>query len=113
MRDPQIIAQEITRLVAELAEVAGAATPVKAEPATLISTKKPAKAGPMAGIRVLLDEGNFDSPMDRENVAKVLREHGWVYSRDVVGVALMRLVRERTLTRLRDSSENWMYARRK
>lgn len=112
-RNPQIIAHEIMTLVAELAESAGVTTP-KLEPLRATGSQRSTKAGPMAGIRLLLEEGKLDSPKDRAEVAELLKQEGWHYSKRVIGVALMRLVRERALTRLKDASaENWKYVQRK
>lgn len=117
-RDTNSIITEIETLLEELRDSTGNTTG-----GVPSSTKKVAQRAPKAsyvgvagGIRLLIDEGFFNSPQGMPAVAEKLKKEGFNYRRQVISVALLRLVRSRALVRLpadNDSTEKWVYAVRK
>ena len=84
-----------------------------------ILKKKPSKILPefkgiYADITELVDEGVFDKPKSLAEVARELRIRGNHYRYDHIGVALLRLVRKRSLRRIpekREKKEIFTYIR--
>jgi hypothetical protein len=114
-KDAVKIAEEIIRLVSELAALAGA-------PGSkgLVPTKKSSLSGERdwsgatGGIRLLVDEGKLDSPRTLPEIIESLKQEGRHYSNPTVSMGLLNLVRRRVLTRFKDSGEkNWKYSIRR
>jgi len=74
-------------------------------------------SGPSGGIKLLLQEGFFKDPKAVPEVVAKLREQGFNYPRSTIAVALLRMVRDRTLVRIKaekpKGKEKWVYAERK
>jgi hypothetical protein len=113
-KDPTEIARQIISLVTELAQLAGARTGNgKTSPTSSIPAKK-IKAGPVAGIRSLIQDGKLDSPRTSAEIVELLKQEGRHYPSESVLMCLLRLVRDRILTRLKEKGEkNWKYAIRR
>jgi hypothetical protein len=107
----QIIA-EIQTLLDELSDTLGkGALPAKVNP-----IKPPVFKGASGGIRLLISEGFFKQPKTLPQVSDRLRQEGFTYTKQVTSVALLRLVRDRTMVRLPaggEGKETWIYAERK
>jgi len=113
-KDPKIIAEEIIKLVSELATLAG-----------LPSNQSHAAAAKCFGgekgyIRsnrrcpVMVEEGGLDSPKKLPEIVALLKQEGRHYSDATVSMGLLNLVRERVLTRFKDKGEKgWKYAVRR
>lgn len=67
-----------------------------------------AKATPINLISSLIDGGFFRKPKDLASVKVALQEMGHFYPVTTLSPALLRLVRQRQLRRLRDN-KRWMY----
>lgn len=112
-KDPKKITEQIISLVNELAKLAGVRT--KKLPAS-IGTAKRKMVGATGGLRLLIDEGYFDSPKQLPEIIDKLREEGRHYSQATVSMGLLNLVRERILTRFKEKKgkiEIWKYVIRK
>lgn len=74
-------------------------------------------SGPTGGIKMLHDQEFFKQPKTLGSVLAELRKEGYNYRREVVSTSLIRLVRQRTLTRIPsqggESRERWQYCERK
>jgi len=73
-------------------------------------------SGPSGGIRLLLREGFCKEPKTLTDICAQLRQEGFNYSNQVISVALLRLVRDRTMVRIPATGEGkkkWIYAERK
>jgi len=114
-RETSEIIRAMQNLLTELSSRLG----VSANSAALTpvsSTKAASFSGPSGGIRLLLEEGFFKEPKTLPQVYERLRQEGFNYRRQVVSVALLRLVRDRTMVRIPTSGEGkekWTYAERK
>jgi len=114
-RKPEQIVAEITELVVELAELAGAPKdfgqikPKHSSPSTAKD-----KSGATGGIRLMVEEGKFDPPKQLGEVVELLKQEGRHYSTPTISMGLLNLVRERVLTRFKDSGDKkWKYAIRR
>jgi len=114
-KDAQQITAEIMNLVSELAALAGAQT--SAIPKNQKKTPSPGNkstSGATGGIRVLIEEGKLDSPEGLTEIREFLRQEGRHYPRQNVSMALLNLVRDRVLTRLREKGgKGWKYVVRR
>jgi len=70
------------------------------------SAKSP--KGPMGHIRVLIDEGFFKSRKSLADIQKKLEEKGHIYAQSSLSPALVRLVRNQEVRRLKES-KGWAY----
>ena len=114
MRTAQQISNEIVGLLGELTALAGG--PKSESPPTRVKAKAKVKnnSGPSGGIRQLVEEGKLNAPKEISEIAELLKQEGRHYSNKVCGVALLRLVRDRVLTRLKESgSKTWKYVVRR
>ena len=114
-KDPKKIAEQITALVTELAELAGAPLDSKrSQPRKSDTAEKKDTSGATGGIRLLVKEGKLDSPKQLPEIIEFLRQEGRHYSRPTISMGLLNLVRERVLTRFRDKGDrSWKYVIRK
>jgi hypothetical protein len=114
-KDAQKLAEQIIKLVSELAELAG--THRNKKPISLHNSSandKMNKSGATGGIRLLVKEGKLDSPRQLPEIMEFLRQEGRHYPRPTVSMGLLNLVRDRVLTRFREKgSRNWRYVIRK
>lgn len=111
-RKPAEIIHDIKSLLDELASTYG----VEISTSTKTESKPATFSGPSGGIRLLLREGFLKEPKTLPAVCERLRQEGFNYSKQVVSVALLRLVRDRTIVRIPSSGkgkEKWVYAERK
>jgi hypothetical protein len=114
-RIPTEIIQEINSLLSELANSLGGEI-VRSASSPLSIKKTSTFSGPSGGIKLLLGENFFKEPKTLPEVCARLRQEGFNYSRQAVSVALLRLVRDRTMVRIPatgDGKEKWVYAERK
>jgi len=114
-KEPQKKVEQINLLVSELAALAGAPS---SKPATQAKKSFPKgekdMSGATGGIRLLIDEGKLDPPKQLPEIIEFLKQEGRHYSSQAVSMALLNLVRERTLTRFREKGEkSWKYAIRR
>src|SRR5262249_25195747 len=100
-KGPQQIAKQIFELVSELAALAGMQPDGMGKSLVPLTPRKKGKAGPVAGIRLLIQDGKLDSPLFSAEIINLLKQDGKHYPTDSVLVGLLRLVRERVLTRLK------------
>jgi hypothetical protein len=113
-RDPKTIAREIISLVSQLAALAGPHTDDARKQMTPSGLQKKGKTGPVGGVRFLIQDGKLDSPKSSAEIIELLKQEGRHYPRKTVLVGLLRLVRERALTRLKENGEeNWKYVIRR
>ena len=114
-KDPKTIAEEIINLVSELAALAGApASKSPTQPEQAPSSEKKDTSGATGGIRLLVEEGNLDSPKQLSEIIDFLKREGRHYGKSTVSMGLLSLVRERILTRFKDKGEkNGKYAVRR
>jgi|SRR5579871_5176484 len=115
-RDPKQLVEEIIKLLAELAELAGAPIDSKeqAQFRKSFSTTEKDKSGATGGIRFLVEEGKLDSPKKLSEIIELLKQEGRHYSNPTVSMGLLNLVRERVLTRFKDGGDkSWKYAIRR
>lgn len=115
-KDPKILAEEIITLVSELAELAGAPTGglPTAHLKKVYSMGNKENSGPKGGVRLLIQEGKLDSPKQLPEIIELLRQEGRNYSDQAVSMGLLRLVKDRLLTRIRDKEDRtWKYVIRR
>jgi len=110
-RTPKEIINEIKMLLEQLSFSIGK------EANTAKELRPVKKSGPSGGIRMLIASNFFREPKTLPEIVKYLYQEGFHYSRQVISVALLRLVRNRTLIRREAESsqgkEKWIYAERK
>lgn len=112
-KNPQQLFQEISILVAELAELAGIRNKKISLNRSSVSQPKD-KSGATGGLRVLVSEGYFDTPKQLPEIIERLKQEGRHYSNATISMGLLNLVRERILTRFRDKGDKkWKYVIRK
>ena len=74
-------------------------------------------SGPSGGIKMLRDAGFFKEPRTLAETLAELHKEGYIYRKQAVSTALIRLVRQRVLTRIQAQNpkdrEKWLYAERK
>lgn len=112
-RKPVEIIRDMQSLLNELSAAVDGDTLSSARGAV---SKQATFSGPSGGIRLLLREGFFKEPKTLPDVCTRLRQEGFNYRTQVVSVALLRLVRDRTMVRIPasgDGKEKWVYAERK
>jgi len=119
-RTPNEIINDIVILLDELSSKFGGST-LSGKRSSLIkvSTKENEKNyfGVSGGIKMLIVDGFFQEPKLLSEVITRLRQEGFNYRRPVIAMALLRAVRNRSLTRLEvenpKNQEKWIYAERK
>lgn len=114
-KDPKQLAENIIALVSELAELVGGkieTRPVRAPRSPRESRKD--TSGATGGLRVLVDEGYFDSPRQLPEIIERLKQEGRHYSSAAISMGLLNLVKERALMRFREKNDKkWKYVIRK
>ena len=115
-RDPEQIVAEIINLLSELARLAGAPLHSSAQELLKKSALSGQKdtSGATGGVRLLVEEGQLDSPKKLSEIIELLKQQGRNYSNPTVSMGLLNLVRERVLTRFKDGEDKkWKYATRR
>lgn len=119
-RTPSEIINDIAILLDELSSLLGKSVKgSKKSSLGKISVKNEEKkySGVAGGIQMLIVDNFFQEPKPLSEVVARLRQEGFNYRRSVIAMALLRAVRNRSLTRLeaenRKGKEKWIYAKRK
>lgn len=119
-RTPNEIITDMSTLLKELSSIfEGSARNGRRSSLVEASTKNKEKkySGVAGGIKMLIADNFFQNPKSLSEVIARLREEGFNYRRPVIAMALLRAVRNRSLTRLeaenRKGKEKWIYAKRK
>lgn len=119
-RTPNEIISDIAILLDELSSILG--RPIKSSKrSSLVGTSAKSEekkySGVAGGIEMLIVDNFFQEPKSLSEVVAHLRQEGFNYRRPVIAMALLRAVRNRSLTRLeaenRKGKEKWVYAKRK
>jgi hypothetical protein len=66
------------------------------------------RAGPLQLLHGLIDDGFFKTPKDLSSVKRVLEEQGHFYPTTTLSPLMLRLVRRKTLRRIKDA-KRWTY----
>lgn len=112
-RNPKEIAEEIFKLVAELADAAGVQFPHPPQQ-SIKPSRKNDRSGTTGGIRLLLDQGKLNDPKTLLEIRNMLKQDARHYSNQAISMGLLNLARERVLTRLKTPGDKkWKYAIRK
>src|SRR5438445_611692 len=74
--------------------------------------KPPGKLGPLGYTRELKTDGFFKTEKTLVDVQSALRTAGHIYSTNDLAPALVRLVRQRQLGRLKGKDRKWLYVDR-
>jgi len=105
----QKIAEQIKRLVDELATISGDVS-TKKQKAKIVSVPK----GASGALTLLTDDGFFDTPRDISTIMEKLKEIGRYYPQTSISMNLLNLTKRRIFNRLKDKeSKNWLYVLRK
>lgn len=119
-RTPNEIINDIAILLDELSSLLGRSVKgSKKSSLGGVSVKNEEKkySGVAGGIQMLIVDNFFQEPKALSEVVAHLRQEGFNYRRSVIAMALLRAVRNRSLTRLeaenRKGKEKWVYAKRK
>jgi len=116
-RTPQEIIKDIKMLLNELSSVFGESTESIKKSFFKPSIKSSKKySGVAGGIEMLIDDNFFQGPKALSEVVSRLKQEGYNYRGSVIAMALLRAVRNRSLTRLESHNkgkEKWAYAERK
>jgi hypothetical protein len=80
--------------------------------ASSTKAKRAAKTGPLGYTRQLKDDGFFKTERGLAEVQQALRTAGHIYRVNDLAPALVRLVRQRELGRLKGKSGKWTYVAR-
>ncbi len=110
------IIQEIEELLGELKSSVGAGVSLNriSGLAPCPDAKVTPRSGATGGIRLLVDDGKLNSPKKLSEIMEFLKQEGRHYSKQAISMGLLGLVRERTLTRLKDTGEkDWKYVIRR
>jgi hypothetical protein len=106
-RADELVAQ-IKQLVEELATLSSSTTH---SPKQKLSSSKKGAAG---AISMLIDEGFFNSPKNLNSILDKLKEIGRYYSKGLVSMNLLNLVKRRILSRHEEGkNKNWHYVFRR
>jgi len=84
----------------------GQAVQPKSRPRTQTSTD--GRTGPLELLLGLVDEGFFKTPKDLGSARKALQEQGQFYPSTTLSPVMLRLVRRKTLRRMKDG-KRWVY----
>lgn len=104
----EVIAQ-IKVLLNELEQNAGLEN---GEAGKVVMTTSQKKISGCAGIiQNLIDENFFNTPKDRAEVEKKLKEEGHPYSPQLISMNLLNLIKRRVLRRVKENGQ-WQYLKR-
>ena len=94
-KDPKSLAEEIIKLVSELAMLAGEPTSSsQAKSRQPVTVAQKDTSGATGGIRLMVEEGKLDSPKKLPEIVVFLKQEGRHYSDATVSMGLLNLVRE-------------------
>lgn len=99
---------QIKKLVEELASLSSLTThsPKQKFPSS--------KKGAAGAISMLIEEGFFNSPKNLQSILDKLKEIGRYYSKGLVSMNLLNLVKRRVLSRHKEGkNKNWHYVLRR
>ena len=108
-RNKEQIIKEINILIQELASHEGGSTSLKYE---MTTTNKKTTTGCVGALQSLIDEGFFAELKKIEEVLPKLEEEGEPYSRELVSMNLLNLVKKKFLRRIKRDNK-WNYIVRK
>ncbi|MCP6720413.1 MAG: hypothetical protein KJI72_03820 [Patescibacteria group bacterium] len=111
-RSPKMITSLIRNLLDELDSVTGSGSKPLILKGNKTQSYAPQHSGVVGGIRLLHEEEFLSEPRTVAQIGQELRKKGYIYRREVVSMALLRLVRRGILTRLPEGG-NWKYVARK
>lgn len=121
-RTSKNILEEIQRLLDELTPLIGAQNiefdPHGRHPQKMVAAKNN-YSGSIGGIRFIINEGFFKELRSLAEIVSRLHQEGFNYRKQVIATSLLRLVRNRELTRLPITNSNggrigkWNYAERR
>ena len=112
MNTPQKIADQIKTLLDELVGMTGEKSVTRAGAKKVVSA--PAKKGAAGALKLLTDDGFFDTPQDLPKIMEKLKEIGRYYPQPSVSMNLLNLTKRREFNRIKDKeTKNWLYVLRK
>ena len=112
MNNPQKIADQIKVLLDELVGMTGEKVATRAGSKRVISTSPP--KGASGALKILTDDGFFDTPQDISKIMEKLKEIGRYYPQTSVSMNLLNLTKRREFNRIKDKeTKNWLYVLRK
>lgn len=110
--NPNKIAEQIKGLLDELVAMTGEKIHVKTGAKRQTSTTIP--KGASGALKILTDDGFFDTPQDISKVMEKLKEIGRYYPQPSVSMNLLNLTKRREFNRIKDKeTKNWLYVIRK
>ena len=109
--NPQKIVEQVKVLLDELLATTG-----EKAPATK-GTRKPSSAipkGASGALKILTDDGFFDTPQDFSRIMEKLKEIVRYYPKTSISMNLLNLTKRREFSRIKDKeTKNWLYVLRK
>lgn len=112
MNTPQKIADQIKTLLDQLVEMTGEKAVAKVGAKKVASTSIP--KGASGALKILTDDGFFDTPQDISKIMEKLKEIGRYYPQSSVSMNLLNLTKRREFNRIKDKeTKNWLYVLRK
>ena len=112
MNTPQKIVDQIKVLLDQLVEMTGEKVVAKAGAKKAVSTSVP--KGASGALKILTDDGFFDTPQDISKIMEKLKEIGRYYPQPSVSMNLLNLTKRREFNRIKDKeTKNWLYVLRK
>ncbi len=109
--NPQKIAEQIVALLNELVAMTGEKTRVNH-----ITKQAPAviPKGASGALKILTQDGFFDTPQDISKIMDKLKEIGRYYPKTSISMNLLNLTKRREFNRIKDKgTKNWLYVVRK
>ncbi len=111
-QNPQIIAEQIRNLLDELVAMTADKTRIKKTGTKRVSGTLP--KGASGALKILTDDGFFDTPQDLSGIMEKLKEIGRYYPRASISMNLLNLTKRREFSRIKDKeTKNWLYVLRK
>lgn len=112
MNTPQKIADQIKVLLDELVSMTGEKAVAKSGAKRVVSTLAP--KGASGALKILTDDGFFDTPQEISKIMEKLKEIGRYYPQTSVSMNLLNLKKRREFNRIKDKeTKNWLYVLRK
>ena len=112
MNTPQKVADQIKALLDELVAMTGEKAVAKTGAKRVVSALVP--KGASGALKILTDDGFFDTPQDISKIMEKLKEIGRYYPQTSVSMNLLNLTKRREFNRIKDKeTKNWLYLLRK
>jgi len=112
MNTPQKIADQIKALLDELVGMTGEKVVARAGAKRVVATSS--SKGASGALKMLTDDGFFDTPQDISKIMEKLKEIGRYYPQTSVSMNLLNLTKRREFNRIKDKeTKNWLYVLRK